>query len=138
MHFNSLPPNKVYIRFRPMSLPPQKRIYTRRTHTKPNPCVLLTHVWSSAPLYQFGCCSDLVMVTKEPLSGFPGLWGSQEPYSDKYKIGGEGQNFTVILGLWGTFSNIQVILKELDINHKMINWIGCIGVVKLKFGNVKN
>ena len=75
--------------------------------------VLLTHVRASAPLYQFGCYSDLVMVTKEPVRGFPGLWGSQEPYSDKYKTGGEGQNFTVILGLWGTFSNIYQVFKEL-------------------------
>ena len=65
--------------------------------------VLLTHVRASAPLYQFGCYSDLVMVTKKPLRGFPGLGGSQEPYSDRYKIGGEGPNFTVILGLWGYF-----------------------------------
>ena len=48
---------------------------------------------ASAPLYQFGCYSDLVMVTKKPVRGFPGLGGSQEPYSDRYKTGGDKAKF---------------------------------------------
>ena len=50
--------------------------------------VLLTHVCACAPLYQFGCDGDLVMVTKTPVKGFWGLGDSQEPHSDRYKTGG--------------------------------------------------
>ena len=45
------------------------------------------------PLYQFGCDGDLVMVTNKQVVGFPGLGGSQEPYSDRYKTGGEEAKF---------------------------------------------
>ena len=38
--------------------------------------VLLAHVRVSAPLYQFGCDSELVMVTKKPVRGFWGLGDS--------------------------------------------------------------
>ena len=55
--------------------------------------VLLTHVHTCAPLYQFGCDGDLVMVTKKLVRGFPGLGGSQEPYSDRYKTGGDKAKF---------------------------------------------
>ena len=55
--------------------------------------VLLAHVRVYAPLYQFGCDSDLVMVTKNSVRGFLGMWDPQDPYRDRYKIGGEKANF---------------------------------------------
>ena len=51
--------------------------------------VLLVHVRGPVPMYQFGCDSDLVLVTKKLVSGFSGMWDPQEPYSDRYKTGGE-------------------------------------------------
>ena len=55
--------------------------------------VLHTPVHAGEPLYQFGCEINLVMVTKKPLRGFLGLGGSQEPYSERYKTGGEKAKF---------------------------------------------
>ena len=68
--------------------------------------VLLIHVGGPESMYQLGCDSDLVLVTKKPVRGFWGLGDSQEPHSDSYKTGGNKEKFYCKPGLWDIYSNI--------------------------------
>ena len=75
--------------------------------------VLLVHVRGPVPMYQFGCDSDLVLVTKKLVSDFQvcGTLRSHTVTGIKQVVNRSISSEN--LWLWGTFSNIYPGVKEL-------------------------